>query len=211
MASVLLLARAARADRGDLQRRERLAVALLAAVALAALVLEDDDLLGQALIDDLGLDRDALDRRLPDDDAAAVVGEQQRPEGHLRTGPTFELLDAKGLPLGHSVLLSSGRNDGVHGIKVLAASGVVYGAALACQARRRRRISLMALGFPLPPVSFMTAPTKKPISLGLLGKRAASSGWAAMTRLHAASSSPPSETWARPSVATMSAAVRRSA
>ncbi len=42
---------------------------------------------------------------------------------------------------------------------------------------------MTALGFPLPPVSFMTAPTKKPISLGLRLKRAASSGWAATTRL----------------------------
>src|SRR5215470_5272528 len=30
-----------------------------------------------------------------------------------------------------------------------------------------RRISLTALGLPLPPVSFITAPTKKPISFGL--------------------------------------------
>ena len=56
--------------------------------------------LRQALIDNLGLDRDALDRRLADLDAAAVVGEQQRPEGDLRAGPTGELLDAKGLPFG---------------------------------------------------------------------------------------------------------------
>src|SRR6185436_5984438 len=39
------LTRLRRADGRDLERRERLAVALLAAVALAALVLEDDDLL----------------------------------------------------------------------------------------------------------------------------------------------------------------------
>ena len=57
----------------------------LAAIALPALVLEDDDLLAQALLDDLRLDRDALDGRLADLDVAAVVGEQQRSEGHLRT------------------------------------------------------------------------------------------------------------------------------
>ena len=57
----------------------------------------------------------------------------------------------------------------------------------------------MAFGLPLPPVSFMTAPTKKPISLGFDLNFEASSGWAAMARLQAASSSPPSETWARPS------------
>ena len=44
------------------------------------------------------------------------------------------------------------------------------------QPSSRRRISLTALGFPLPPVSFMTAPTKKPISLGLVLNRPASSG-----------------------------------
>src|SRR3982750_3758571 len=123
------------ADRRDLQRRERLAVTLRAAVALAALVLEDDDLLRQALIDDLGLDRDALDRRLADLYAAAVVGEQQRPERDLRTGAAGELLDAKGLPLADTVLLTPGRNDGVHSVLVLAGSGVVYGAAPPCQAR----------------------------------------------------------------------------
>src|SRR5206468_4088401 len=32
---------------------------------------------------------------------------------------------------------------------------------------KRRRISFTALGFPLPPVSFITAPTKKPNSLAL--------------------------------------------
>ena len=85
MALVLLPATRACADRGDLQRRERLAVPGLAAVALAALVLEDDDLLAQALIEDLGLDRDAVDGRLADLDVAAVVGEQQRTEGDLRS------------------------------------------------------------------------------------------------------------------------------
>ena len=102
------LALGACADRGDLQRRERLAVALLAAVALAALVLEDDDLLAQALLDNLGLDRDAADRRLADLDAAAVVGEQQGPERDLRAGGTDELLDAKGLPFADTILLSPG-------------------------------------------------------------------------------------------------------
>ena len=65
---------------------ERLPVARLAAVALAALVLEDDDLLAEPLLDDLGLDRDAGDGRLADLDPAAVVGEQERPERHLGAG-----------------------------------------------------------------------------------------------------------------------------
>src|SRR5260221_2333074 len=77
--------------------------------------------------------------------------------------------------------------------------------------RRRFRMSLTAFGLALPPVSFMTAPTKKPMSLGLSLRRAASSGWAATTRLHASSSAPTSETWFKPSAFTMSAAVRRSA
>jgi hypothetical protein len=79
----------------------------LAAVALAALVLEDDDLLRQPLVDDLGLDRDTLDRRLADLNAAAVVGEQQGPEGHLGAGCASELLDAQGFTLGDTVLFST--------------------------------------------------------------------------------------------------------
>src|SRR5450432_1576867 len=62
------------------------------------------------------------------------------------------------------------------------------------QASNLRRMSFMALGFPLPPVSFMTAPTKNPISLGLPATRAASSGWAATMRWQISSSAALSET-----------------
>src|SRR5579863_8944580 len=103
-----------RANRGDLQRREGLAVARLAAIALAALVLEDDDLLPQALLQDLGLDRDARHGRAAHLDLAGVVSEQQRAEGDLRARRTVELLDAQGLPLGDAILFSTRCDDGVH-------------------------------------------------------------------------------------------------
>src|SRR6185312_1686916 len=95
------------ADGRDLQRRERLAVPLLAAVALAALVLEDDDLLVQALLDDLRLDGDAGDGGTADLHAARIVGEQQRVEHHLGARRAGELLDAKGFSLRNTVLFST--------------------------------------------------------------------------------------------------------
>ncbi len=49
-------------DRGDLQDRVLLAMAVLAAIIVATLLLEDDDLVGLRLRDDLGGDRQALDR-----------------------------------------------------------------------------------------------------------------------------------------------------
>src|SRR6266540_405700 len=104
----------ARANRGDLERRERLAVPALASVALAALVFEEDDLLAKALLEDLGFDGHALHRRLAHLDAAAVVREQQRTKCHLGPSGTNELLDAKGFPFGDPVLLSSRCDDGVH-------------------------------------------------------------------------------------------------
>src|SRR4029453_17016743 len=82
-----------RANGGDLQRRVRLAMARLAAGALAALVLEDDDLFGQPLLDDLGLDPHPRDGGAANLDLAGVVREQQRTEGDLGPGGTGQLLD----------------------------------------------------------------------------------------------------------------------
>jgi hypothetical protein len=82
-------------------------VPALAAVALPALVLEEDDLLAEPLLDDLGLDRDALDGGLAHLHAAAVVGEQERPEGHLGAGRPHELLHAQGFTLADAVLFST--------------------------------------------------------------------------------------------------------
>src|SRR5262245_54354155 len=101
-------------DLGDLEGREGLAVSRLAAVALAALVLEDGDLLAQALLDDLGLDLDAGHLGLADRDAARVVGEEQGVEGELAASRARELLDAQELALGDAVLLSTSLNHGVH-------------------------------------------------------------------------------------------------
>src|SRR5271168_2857027 len=50
-------------DRRDADLGERLAVAALPVRVLAALLLEGDDLLALALLDDLGRDRSAFDER----------------------------------------------------------------------------------------------------------------------------------------------------
>src|SRR3954465_7081770 len=97
MASLLVLG--GRADGGDLHRGEGLPVTGLAAVALPALVLEDDDLLAQAVLDDLGLDGHAADRGTADGDVPSVVSHEERSERELRPGGAGELLDTKGLPL----------------------------------------------------------------------------------------------------------------
>src|SRR3569832_791431 len=108
-------------DRGDLQRGERLAMTGLAAVRLAALVLEDGDLLAAALLDDLGIDRDPGDPRLSDAHVATVVGEQLRVERELRARVTLELFDPQCLALLDAILLSTSLNDGVHGTGALQA------------------------------------------------------------------------------------------
>ena len=79
----------------------------LAAVALAALVLEEDDLLAEPLLDDLGLDGHAGDGRLTDLDAAAVIGEQERPERSAWSRRPLELLHAQGFTLADAVLFST--------------------------------------------------------------------------------------------------------
>src|SRR5438132_589560 len=86
----------------------------LASVGLPALVLEDDDLLAAAMLDDLGIDRDARDHRLADANVAAVVGEQERVEVHLRARGPDQLFDAQGFTLRDTILLSTSLNDGVH-------------------------------------------------------------------------------------------------
>src|SRR4029078_9101287 len=101
-------------DGADLQRRESLSMARLAPVALAPPVLEDGDLLAQALLDYLGLHRDPRPLRLADAHVAAVVGEQKRVEVDLGPRGAVELLDAQGFSLRDPVLLATSFNYGVH-------------------------------------------------------------------------------------------------
>src|SRR5882757_6166632 len=89
-------------------------MSLLAAVGLATLVLEDDDLLAQALLDDLGLDPHPRDQWPPHGDVAAIVGDEQWLEAELVPGGSRELFHAQGFPLGHAVLFASGLDHGVH-------------------------------------------------------------------------------------------------
>src|SRR6516225_9544148 len=69
------------------------------------------------------------------------------------------------------------------------------------------RISLTILGFALPPIAFITCPTKNPNSLSRpLRYSATLSGSSAITFAHAAAIAPSSETCASPSSATVASA-----
>jgi hypothetical protein len=68
----------------------------------SALVLEDDDLLVQALIDDLGLDRDALTVGCPTWTPPPSSANKQRAEGDLRAQAPPRASRREGLPLGYT-------------------------------------------------------------------------------------------------------------
>src|ERR1700678_1767720 len=93
-------------DVGDFEGGERLPVAGLAAVVLAAAELEDDELLAEALADDLGFDLGAADERLAELDARALAHEEHAVEGDRVAHAARELLDPDLLPGGDPVLLS---------------------------------------------------------------------------------------------------------
>src|SRR5687768_8093149 len=84
-------------------------------VVLAALLLEHDDLLAAVLAEDRGYDRGAHDVRLTDLGIIAT-DHQNVAEGDLFLIGTAEhvTLELKAIPFGHSILLSTGLDDGVH-------------------------------------------------------------------------------------------------
>jgi hypothetical protein len=87
-------------------------MALLFVVALAALLLEDQDLLGLALCDDVGLDRGALDEGSAD--LEAVTTDEQDLIKLDLTVLGVELLYTEGLTLADAVLFTARLNDRVH-------------------------------------------------------------------------------------------------
>src|SRR5579859_1987813 len=79
-------------DAGDAQHRLELAVALGAAIALAADLLEHLDLIALAGLDEGGADRRALDERRADGDVRAFDDHQHFLEGYRGARLTVELL-----------------------------------------------------------------------------------------------------------------------
>ncbi len=91
-------------------------MAFLAAVVLAAPLLEDDDLVTAGLIDDLGEHRGLVEDRHADTGRLAGLGDHQ----HVLklkhgAGLAGQLLDDDHVVPRHSVLLTAGFDDSEHG------------------------------------------------------------------------------------------------
>src|SRR5690349_12506010 len=99
------------ADGDDLQDGVLLAVALLAAVVVAAALLEDGNLLALGLGDDLGRDGEAIGLL----EVAAVAGEQDVAKRDLVAGAAIELLDDDLVSGVHAILLPTRADDCEHG------------------------------------------------------------------------------------------------
>ena len=111
-ASPFLLARAV-VDVRDDELRVKLAMALRAAVLLAALHLDDEDLVAAALADDLGVDERARDVRLSERQLLAIgtAHEENLSELHGAADFTFEFFDLEDLARLDAILLSACFND----------------------------------------------------------------------------------------------------
>src|SRR5690606_38693897 len=105
---------AATGDAGDLDFGVVLPVSHLLAMVLAAAELDDADLVGAAVADDLRGDGGALER-VADLDAVAVAEHEHVVERDLVAGLVLaEQLDAERLALHHAVLLAAGDQNCVH-------------------------------------------------------------------------------------------------
>ena len=101
------------ADLGDFNLGVRLTMALLTAIVLLGLVLEDDNLLAADLADDLALNLDTLDNRSADLDFALVLNEHDvKRDGGVNL--SIDLLDVDHVALTNAVLLATSRNNSVH-------------------------------------------------------------------------------------------------
>src|SRR3954466_1304786 len=104
-----------RADRGDPDPRELLAVARAALVPALGLELEHAELRPALVRHHLGAD-DRGRQPVPLEHGVAVAGQQQRLEVDARADVVGQPLHEPGLPLDHAVLLSAGSDDCVgHG------------------------------------------------------------------------------------------------
>src|SRR5688572_2948700 len=103
-------------DRLDLDRRELLAVTGPTNVVLATTKLEDDELVAEALLDDLGRDLRPRHRRSSDRHVLALArsDEQHLVKRDLGARVAFELLDPEGLAGLCPVLLAACLDHRVH-------------------------------------------------------------------------------------------------
>ena len=83
-------------------------------IALAALLLEDDDLLTPCLLNHLCGDGGALDNRCADLRIIAIVEHQHRHDRQGAARLALELLDFDHVTIGNAILLPAGLNDCVH-------------------------------------------------------------------------------------------------
>src|SRR5262249_14670737 len=117
MCHELLRRLASDGDGGDLERRERLAMAAALAIVLAALVLENDDLARAILLDDLGGHLGPAHQRLAQLDLLVVGAARDHEhvrEGHRLTGVAGQLLDPYGFTFGDPILFAAGLNHRIH-------------------------------------------------------------------------------------------------
>src|SRR5688572_20201432 len=94
-------------DVGDAQHRLELPVAALAAIVVAAMLLEDQHLVGLGLVEHLGHDRSALHQRRADLQVGIFAHHQDFAERHIGAGFDFQLLDQNDVVLGDLVLLAA--------------------------------------------------------------------------------------------------------
>src|SRR5579871_5427508 len=104
----------ARADLGDLDARQLLAVAGATAVAALGLELEDPQLRPADVADHGRLDRDLAEPVGVEDGLVRAV--EHRLERHRRALGVGQALDPERLPLLDAVLLAAGLDDRVHGV-----------------------------------------------------------------------------------------------
>src|SRR6185369_10234103 len=103
-------------DTEHLHGGEVLAVAALAMGVLAALLLEGDDLVALAVLENLALDRSALDQRRAQ--LGLIATQHQDFEVQLGADVTRQALDLQDRVLGHFILLAASADDRVHGLNL---------------------------------------------------------------------------------------------
>src|SRR6266851_7581672 len=102
-------------DFGNPQQGLVLAVAVLAPIIVPPLLLEDDDLVGAALLDEGGADRGAGQERRAGRYGGAVADHQHLGELNRRARLAGELLDGDHVVRGDLVLLAAGADHCKHG------------------------------------------------------------------------------------------------
>src|SRR6185295_18346053 len=95
-------------DCGNLKRGLILSMTALPAVAFSPFFLEDDDLFGAALIDDLAGHLPVGYQRRAYHGIAVTSDKKHIGQGHFRADFALELFDLHDLAFGHAVLLAAG-------------------------------------------------------------------------------------------------------